>query len=421
VFVQTIPSGSTSVELLPARYDRAAHKAVVEVDHLSQFEAVWLDIQQFVTQLGGYVMATLTDQPLVAAPACGVAEAVLTGGRRVSVQAGQSGKDAHLQACVGLDGDSHVFVDLTNLRRTGLYYEPRWTALVARRSLVDLKEVVAEGMFNLSKALAGEPGIQLLSGGAAIRIRLATTDLPSEIDFRSNLMFELVNAIFTALDTWLLKKVAKGVAVLEGALKCVSKTYNDILAAAKVGRELVTFAVDSAFECAGLAVSGAWKVVLETVKTVYEAGAWIGDVVKIFSSPGQQIYLPVTVNVSAAPTTPAPQPKPTASPRARLLETIQEGQCLYTVKFLLTNFNPGSEIYVSDTHSYTWCDTGAEGTQEWTVRASGVVQPDGSLIWGYKQTVPMHSTHHLYFRDNAGNTASITVTCSNSNVVCAVS
>lgn len=103
------------------------------------------------------------------------------------------------------------------------------------------------------------------------------------------------------------------------------------------------------------------------------------------------------------------------------METIQEGQCLYTVKFLLTNFNPGSEIYVSDKHSYTWCDTGAKGTQEWTVRANGVVQPDGSLIWGYKQTVPMRSTHRLYFEDNAGHAVTITVTCSSSNVVCAVS
>lgn len=114
-------------------------------------------------------------------------------------------------------------------------------------------------------------------------------------------------------------------------------------------------------------------------------------------------------------------PAATSPPAVRLLETIQEGHCLYTVKFLLTNFNPGSEIYVSDTHSYTWCNTGAKGTQEWTVRANGVVQPDGSLIWGYKQTVPMNSTHRLYFEDNAGNAATIKVNCSKSNVVCAVS
>ena len=94
---------------------------------------------------------------------------------------------------------------------------------------------------------------------------------------------------------------------------------------------------------------------------------------------------------------------------------------MYLARFLLTNFNPGSEIHVSDTHSYTWCDTGEPGTQEWTVRASGVVQADGSLIWGYKQTVPMRSTHRLSFKDNAGNAATITVICSDSGVVCAVS
>jgi hypothetical protein len=204
IFVASVQSGGSAATLLPAEYDPAVGRVVVELPHLSLFTPVWLDVEQLAEQLAESFTGVAKGLFALRAPrpSCSDEDKIsLPDGRVVEFGPApwRGDADPDIYGCLSPEGSGSIALQVTDNRPTGFSFEAPDGATVT--TSLPQRAADNQGLGALTRVLydvstAGTATDRhLLTALATATIHIPVTRLPTHLTLRADGGLALVGAL----------------------------------------------------------------------------------------------------------------------------------------------------------------------------------------------------------------------------------